>query len=211
LAGLEANMDYLEELINKQEPIEKVLRLMVLLSLTNGGIKQKNYEFFKREIVQTYGFEYVFVLNNLEKLQLFKKQEGKNNYNVLRKQLNLIVEDTDENNPTDISFVYSGYAPMSVRLIQQAFKPGGWKGINDVMKLVPGPTVEEVQALPHGVQANDKGANQNPVTLVLFIGGVTFTELSALRWLSRQQGQYGDIICATTNMVNGNSFFANVR
>ena len=60
------------------------------------------------------------------------------------------------------------------------------------------------------------------MTLVYFIGGITYTELAALRWMSRQEGksmylylficsgQYGDIIVATTNFVNGDNFFTNV-
>jgi hypothetical protein len=79
-----------------------------LESLTNGGLKPKNLEFFKREILQTYGFEHLFTLNNLEKLGLLKKQEGKASFPILRKNLNLIVEDIDENNPSDVAYVYSG-------------------------------------------------------------------------------------------------------
>jgi hypothetical protein len=51
-------------------------------------------------------------LDNLEKLGLLKKQEGKSSFNVLRKNLQLIVEDIDEKNPNDIAYVYSGYDPL---------------------------------------------------------------------------------------------------
>ena len=33
-----------------------------------------------------------------------------------------------------------------MRLIQTAFKPGGWKAKEDTLKLLPGPTVEEYQS-----------------------------------------------------------------
>ncbi|KAJ1934559.1 Vacuolar protein-sorting-associated protein 33, partial [Kickxella alabastrina] len=36
----------------------------------------------------------------------------------LRKSLNLVVSDVRESDPEDISYVYSGYAPLSVRLLQ---------------------------------------------------------------------------------------------
>jgi hypothetical protein len=52
LAGNDIGTDYLEECINKQDPIEKILRLLCLTSVTNNGIKQKQYEFLKREIIQ---------------------------------------------------------------------------------------------------------------------------------------------------------------
>jgi len=60
-------------------------------------------------------------LDNLSKVGLFKKYDGsKNTYPSVRKNLKLIVDDVDEHNPNDISYVYSGYAPISVRLIQCA-------------------------------------------------------------------------------------------
>jgi len=208
LAGFDPYNEYIEDCINKKEPLVKVLRLLCLQSLTCGGIKQKQYEIFTRAILQGYGFEYLFTLNNLEKLGLLKKQEGKNNFSTLRKNLNLVVEEIDENNPNDIAYVYSGYAPLSVRLIQCALKPGGWKMREDIMKLLPGPTIEETQPLPAAIQ--EKGANRNKVTLVFMIGGVTFTELAALRWMSKQEDQYGDIIVASTKIINGNSLLSSI-
>jgi len=80
------------------------------------------------------------------------------------------------------------------------------------LKLVPGPTVEETQVLPQGVyNAETKtSATKKPVTLVFFIGGLTFTELAALRWVSQQEGQYRDIVVATTKLINGNTLLASV-
>jgi len=143
---------------------------------------------------------------------MLKRQEGRNNFSGLRKSLHLIVEDIDENNPTDVAYVYSGYAPLSVRLIQCALKPGGWRNREDILKLVPGPTVEEVQTLPQGVYDAEarSSATRKPVTLVFFIGGLTFTELSALRWVSQQEGQDRDIVVATTKLINGNSVLSSI-
>jgi hypothetical protein len=108
LAGSEGNPEFIDDCLGRQDPIISVLRLMCLQSLTNGGLKAKQLEHFKREILQTYGYEHLFTLNNLEKLGLLRKQEGKNAYPQLRKNLQLIVEDIDENNPNDIAYVYSG-------------------------------------------------------------------------------------------------------
>ena len=43
---------FIEELINKQESITKVLRLICLASITGNGLKVKTYDFLKKEIVQ---------------------------------------------------------------------------------------------------------------------------------------------------------------
>lgn len=48
------------------------------------------------------------------------------------------MEDTSEVNPTDISYVHSVYAPLSVRLTEQLLKGGGWKRLQDVLGLLPG-------------------------------------------------------------------------
>lgn len=54
VAGIEINLqnEHIEEMINRQVPILQVLRLLCLLSLVNGGLKQKSLEFFKKEILQ---------------------------------------------------------------------------------------------------------------------------------------------------------------
>lgn len=49
--------------------------------------------------------------------------------------------------PNDISYVYSGYAPLSVRLIQYLARPG-WRSITEVLNILPGPTFDEVQQIP---------------------------------------------------------------
>ncbi|KAG8055994.1 hypothetical protein GUJ93_ZPchr0001g29401 [Zizania palustris] len=43
------------------------------------------------------------------------------------------------------------------------------------------------------------------LVLVVFIGGVTFAEIAALRFLSAQDGMGYDFLVATTKVVNGNT------
>lgn len=65
-----------------------------------------------------------------------------------RKPLRLVVDDVDESDPTDLAYVFSGYAPLSVRLVQCAIGKDvqGWKGIEEVVKALPGATFEDAQA-----------------------------------------------------------------
>jgi hypothetical protein len=106
---------------------------------------------------------------------MFVKQGSTSSkFNYVRKHLQLIVDEVDEQNPQDISYVYSGYAPLSVRLIQCVTKGGptpignsvganppigtggavkgivGWKGHEEALKLLPGKTFDEVQKLDDG-------------------------------------------------------------
>eukprot|EP00744_Colponema_vietnamica_P021985 GILI01031525.1.p1 GENE.GILI01031525.1~~GILI01031525.1.p1 ORF type:complete len:440 (-),score=103.59 GILI01031525.1:114-1328(-) len=208
MSDAEAMMDFIEELIDRQEPLVRVLRLLCLYSVVNGGIKPKPLEFFKREILQTYGFELLFTLNNLERSGLFKKQETKFNWNSVKKAWRLIVEDVDVQNPSDISYVFSGYAPLSVRMIEAALKPNGWREKEEALRLVPGPAIEFTQdknaTLPLPT-AGDTGESRKQVVVVCFVGGVTHAELSAIRHLAKQEEGRREYIVVATKIINGSS------
>ena len=91
-------------------------------------------------------------MNNLEKLGLLIKQEVKPNFPLVRKYLRLISDVPIERNATDVSYVFSGYAPISARLIELTSKPNGWRSIDDCLKLLPGATHEATQEIPPGVK-----------------------------------------------------------
>lgn len=197
--------NYIEDCIAQKHPLIKVLRLVCLQSVCNSGLKQKVLDYYKREILQTYGYEHILTLHNLEKAGLLKAQTGgRNNYPTIRKTLRLWMDDVNEQNPTDISYVYSGYAPLSVRLAQLLSRPG-WRSIEEVLRILPGPHFEERQPLPTGLQKK-RQPGENRVTLVFFLGGVTFAEIAALRFLSQLEDGGTEYVIATTKLMNGNSW-----
>jgi hypothetical protein len=214
IAGTNAQKceDYIDGLIGKQAPLLKVLRLLCLYSITN-GIKSKRFEFIKRELIQTYGYEHMFTLHNLEKMGLFNKPVKKVNWPAIRKQLRLTQPQTDLKNPSDIAYVYRDYAPLSVRLVEIAHQPG-WKRIDEFMHtMLPGRTFEAAQPMTASLKQRymqrkqaAAAAHKSPVTLVYFIGGATFAEISALRYLSKQSKHNRRYICATTKLINGSTF-----
>ncbi|CAK9133520.1 unnamed protein product [Ilex paraguariensis] len=66
-----------------------------------------------------------------------------------------------------------------------------------------------VWSIPFELQqrtANLIGDGRRSLVLVVFIGGVTFAEISALRFLSAQEGMAYDLIVGTTKIVNGDTF-----
>ncbi|XP_019190705.1 PREDICTED: vacuolar protein-sorting-associated protein 33 homolog [Ipomoea nil] len=65
-------MEYIEEMIHKQEPLLNVLRLLILFSITNSGLPKRNFDYLRRELLHSYGFEHMATLNNLEKAGLEK-------------------------------------------------------------------------------------------------------------------------------------------
>lgn len=126
--------------------------------------------------------------------------------------LNLTVDDAVEVSPKDISYVHTFYAPLSIRIIEQSLKPLGWQALNDVLTSLPGPTFED-----HQMQSGTAGRRSSlcseisqtdvpRVILIFFIGGCTFAEISALRFLSQQEDTNVEFIIATTKLINKNSF-----
>ncbi|XVE68818.1 hypothetical protein DITRI_Ditri09bG0100400 [Diplodiscus trichospermus] len=214
-SSYESCFEYIEEMIQKQEPLINVLRLLILFSVTNSGLPKKHFDYIRRELLHSYGFEHMATLNNLEKAGLFKKQESKGNWLNVKRALQLVIEDTDTANPNDIAYVFSGYAPLSIRLVQHAVR-SGWRPMEEILKLLPGPHTETKRSgfasstsfdtLQGASSGIDKIAGgRRSLVLVVFVGGVTFAEISALRFLSAQEGMAYDVIIGTTKIVNGHT------
>jgi len=175
---------------------------------------------------------------NLERLGMLYKKEsgvGLSSYNLLKKQLHLIVENTNEADPEDISFTFSGYAPLSVRLIEAFIKNGGsWEKLSSNVKSIsslPGPTfhISLIDCLKQSKNApeisssnlltNSNLADTNVAgvpsscgnikgaTVIFFIGGVTFAEIAAIRFLSKMHGKgsHWDFVIATTCIISGDT------
>ncbi|VDL90763.1 unnamed protein product [Schistocephalus solidus] len=72
LAGFETDRAHplIEQRILQLAPIEEVLRLICIQSFCNGGLKQRLLDFYRHEILQSYGFEHMLTLDNLERLGL---------------------------------------------------------------------------------------------------------------------------------------------
>ncbi|ETI31737.1 hypothetical protein F441_21229 [Phytophthora nicotianae CJ01A1] len=220
----ETIFEQLEERIGDQEPLLGVLRQFCLQSVAAGGIKTKNYTHLSRELVQTYGFEMMLALSNLEKAGLLSRRDTLWNeasgFGLARKSFRLLNEDVDPRNPRDCAYVSrshaAGYAPLSVRIVESAVKPRGWSAVQEGLRQLPGPSGEVSQATsknasddPAAPAAASKldnfGSEERKVLLVYYLGGVTFMEIAALRHLTRQPDCPYDIIVATTKIVNGDT------
>ncbi|KAJ9269015.1 hypothetical protein DTO212C5_4854 [Paecilomyces variotii] len=234
----------IEELIARDVPLKTILRLLCLESCMSGGLRSKDLENFKREILQAYGYQHLLTFRALEKMELLQPRSSatamliptggaqtgsKTNYSYLRKNLRLVVEEVSEQNPEDISYVYSGFAPLSIRLVQcvlqkpyiaSLIKGGptpaavntastaspGWLGFEDVVKSARGSTFSIVQkGDDKAVRARQTLSGNDAVktVYVFFLGGITFTEIAALRFIARQEAQRRKIIICTTSIISG--------
>ncbi|KAJ6636221.1 Vacuolar protein sorting-associated protein 33A [Pseudolycoriella hygida] len=210
---LDKASSFIEDLIAKKAPLKTVIRLMCMQCIAGSGFKPKVLDYYKRELVQVYGIETLLTIGNLEKVGLLKLQTGTRSYAVLRKIMNLTVDDALEVAPKDISYVHSFYAPLSIRIIEQLLKPMGWQFLNDNFGCLPGPTFEDYQPASHEI-GNRRGSLSSEISqsdqptriLVFFLGGCTFAEIAALRFLSQQDDANVEFIIATTKILNKNTF-----
>lgn len=213
VAGYDPNaqLALIEDLLCQQAPMSAVLRSAVLMSLTTGGIKPKPLEAFKRDFLQTYGYHHLPLLVALQDLGLLLKAPSPAPFVGARKPFRLIVDDVDDASPNDISYVYSGYAPLSVRLVQAATQRSALTGDakGDVVRMEGKRPItgfkgmdDAVAALP-GASSDIGGGKAHGTTLVFFLGGCTYTEISALRFMSKLGGR--QYMVATSSIVNGNT------
>ncbi|KIY46295.1 Sec1-like protein [Fistulina hepatica ATCC 64428] len=250
-----AQISAVEEMIAQEADMQTVIRLLCLASIIAGGIKAKVLENLKREILQSYGYTCLPMLlslaapplavllpNPLPPTTPVTVANTKLPFSSVRKSLRLLIDDDPQalgEVDNDISFVYSGYAPISVRLVQcvaqkggvlsnpaerekcrtedatnnglgkvQAHPISGWKGFEDVLAAIPGKTFDIVQKPPRGAgpdvpsKAPPFSKNHVTTTVVFFLGGCTYTEIAALRWVGRQN-RGRKFLIATTGMVSG--------
>jgi hypothetical protein len=240
--------DTIEELIARDAPVSTILRLLCLESTIAGGLRAKDLESFRRQILHGYGFQHLLTLDALEKMELLQARSSasalllpvggggatnergtKTNYAYLRKELRLIVDEYNEQDPEDIAYVFSGYAPLSVRIVQCVLQKQylqslhksplpltpastGWTGFEDILKSVKGQTFNIVQKPTDEKAAKSKAALTGTggwkTVFVMFLGGVTFAEVAALRFINRNladSGQRRRIVICTTGVVSGRS------
>ena len=212
---------------------------------------------------------------------LLREQAGRSNsWPALRKALHLVVDEMPEHEigaePSDMAYVYSGYAPLSVRVLGLMSR-ADWQAKEEMLRALPGNHFEATQA-PGASHAHDQGEDEDegellrralqgappagPIdtpylwsracapptlgvtgglplptprictawalycvctgapeaepppavaaepakplpTLVFFIGGCTYAELAAVRWLGRHESPPREYIVATTHLCNG--------
>ncbi|XP_017110924.1 vacuolar protein sorting-associated protein 33A [Drosophila elegans] len=213
-ADLDKPSAYIEDLIASKVELRRVLRLICLQCTAASGFKEKLLNHYKRELVHVYGLEVLLTISNLEKSGLLHLQTESRAYSVLRKTLHLTVDDNVEVEPKDISYVHSFYAPLTARLVEHSLKPLGWQSLKSQITNLPGPTFEDFQAQLVGIGGRHTGTtvtegsllNVPRVVLVCFVGGCTFAEIAALRFLAAQEDNNVEFLIATTKVVNKHSF-----
>lgn len=188
---MKETLEYITKLIDHKLHRLAPLRLLALLSVTQGGLLPKIYQSYHSSYCEKYGLDNNATFNNLRRLGLVTELPGgglfkgavsnftssilprRGNFSVNLKKYNLSPElgpeGYDNLNPKDAAFPFGGiYIPLVSRLIEL------------------------------GISANV----QTKSILVFFIGGVTFAEASALRFVAKQKNV--KIAIGATSIMNGN-------
>lgn len=125
---------FLEEALLRDPPLQlhDVAKLLCLCSLVRGGLKPEMMSWYRRQLCHTYGYAAVLpLLVQLEKLGLLSAATASAgasrafDFPSAKKQFALLsgaLEDDATLAPRDVTFMfpYTGYAPLSVRLVQDA-------------------------------------------------------------------------------------------
>ena len=191
-------LEFIDELISRQYPLQKVLRLLCLACQVSSGLKLKKYDSFRKAIVQTYGYRHLVTLQNLKNAGLLFPTDSANkfSYPQVVKSLSLL-SDYDSDNVKDASYVYHGYSPITVRLVEAATtfysnsKTTGlptWKGSEDILRTLGAESFEETFTLntDKSFQKRAGSSSDNRVSLVVFLGGCTMAEVAAIRYLKEK-------------------------
>ncbi|NXJ70771.1 VP33B protein, partial [Rostratula benghalensis] len=118
----------------------------------------------------------------------FNSLARKSNFRALSKKLGLIPRldgEYDLKMPRDMAYVFSGaYVPLSCKVIEQVLERRGWQGLEEVGRLLNG---NEFSVSDSAVEDNPAWESQR-VVLAVFLGGCTFSEMAALRFLGKERG-----------------------
>ncbi|XP_051898613.1 vacuolar protein sorting-associated protein 33B isoform X1 [Pristis pectinata] len=130
----------------------------------------------------------------------FSSLARKSHFRALSKRLNLIPrteEEYDLKVPRDMAYVFSGaYIPLSCKIIEQVLERDSWAGMEEVSRLLNNNEFVTIE------RSSDTASSSNAqrVILVLFLGGCTFSEIAALRFLGKEKGY--KFVFVTTAITN---------
>ena len=209
---------YYEDYICDKRDLNKILKLMVIESLTQGGIQ--NYNSIKRDILNIYGYQNIFLFRDLEHLGWLKEKTYIKNliemtYDQIFEKLELVKSNSDGEKVDDCSFTMSSFCPISLRLIEKGVE-GKWNKIQDILKKMPGDL-----SFPVNESEISKPSKEVNTIFLVFVGGVTYTEIQGVRFLNRKFKEAYDkstskkptrkqLIIVTTEILSSKKIFLNL-
>ena len=211
---------YYDEILCEQKDLVTLIKLMVIESLTQNGVQ--NYQKLKKEILNIYGFQKIFLFRDLEMLgwlkekQIIKIKNIKDiinlTYSQIYEKLNLVSEIDQLAQAQDCSYVLGGFCPISLKIIETAVY-GKWNSIIDILRKIPGET-----NYPEDETVISNPTKDRNIMFIIFVGGVTYTEIEAIRFLNRKFAEESlnkkrkktQFIILTTSILNSKKILQNL-
>ena len=197
--------DFIDDEMGKKVDKYNLLRILCLECAIHSGIKTKILEQIKKDYLNIYGYQDLFLIKNLEKVGMLKVLDSQNFYSEANKKLQLIFGNVDLNEPNDTSYAYLGYSSIIIRLIEKGISQGGWNNIKDILKKIPGDSnfpTDESDIFSNNVDKQ--------FIIVVFIGGITYGELASIRLLNKKNRNKKFIIF-TTGIINSKKIFQSLQ
>jgi vacuolar protein sorting-associated protein 33A len=200
----------MEDMIFRHAPLLQVLRVVCLYSVVHDGIPPDDLGRLRMRLLQTYGHELIFSFANLKRMGLLREattsrslfgmaasssfwKRPSSSFVEIAAVLRAIDLDVDVLAPSNMAFVTAGYAPISCLLVEELLKSASWEAIDATMNRIRGPRAEiktKTRRRKATAEKKEENASSPPlikphVMVVCFVGGVTYMEIAALRWLSQ--------------------------
>jgi len=164
----------------------------------------------KKTFITCYGYQEIATMLNMQDSRLFKVKDKKMDWGKVKNEFRLINEEVKVDVPEDIHYVFGGLAPISVRLLERFVEKKGFAANANLLNLLPGRQIaphakSEQEFFGHTMRAKK--------VLVYFLGGVTYAEIAAIRFLNSCD-KFRDrvkFVIATTSIINGNKCINQMR
>ena len=210
---------YYDEFLSEKKDLKSLIKLMIIESLTQNGIQ--GYQKLKREMLNIFGFEKIFLFRDLEVLGWLKEKQSTLkkiksiidfNYTQIYEKFQLYNEEYNPEVINDCSYILNGYCPLSLKIIEKAVM-GKWGTIAEILKKIPG-----ALSYPEDETVISNPQKDSNILLVVFVGGVTYTEIDALRLLNRKfhddflrgKRKKTQFVILTTSILNSKKILDNL-
>eukprot|EP00040_Diaphanoeca_grandis_P036505 m.232962 g.232962 ORF g.232962 m.232962 type:complete len:629 (+) comp33630_c0_seq1:225-2111(+) len=191
--------------IHQQLPLTKsgLLQNLCLLSVAECGVKPAQWNTLVKSFYHAYGHEHMSTFAKLQKLGLFSKAPSSGRMAKLRKRLKLISQEQTHGQ----GFTLFGMKPLSAALIHTIATDNTIDteisrhlNVSPSFSIIqPNSTTSSTTSSTTTTTATTSSTSIG-LTLVVFLGGVTCSELTALRELG-----HGKYVFATTGICNAKS------
>ncbi|EDV26970.1 uncharacterized protein TRIADDRAFT_54442 [Trichoplax adhaerens] len=195
-------LDFIETCIIDKD-ITSALRLMCLYSVTHDGLPSAQYHSLWLQFLQK--VKCSISVSEATRCQLSHGYDKLVSTQYVLKKSGLFTEQTtipktptevDLSKPKSMAYIHGGqYAPMSCKLIEHVLTfPNSFRDDDDIGKILNCDCSCIINAST--ISAN----RQTPIVMVYFIGGCTYSEIAALRFLGKQLNT--EFLIATTSVTN---------